>query len=209
VRALIATASLLLLLGGCSGMRVVESQVSTVSTLPEGSAPLAGARYRFERLPSQINQADTASIETIADTELAKLGLVHDDAAAGYSVLLTTRMQSYYVNPWGYPSYGPGLYGPRFYGSVMVGGGKMGGIYGYGMGPGYPLGMHYYYEYNYEVSLLLRDLRTGQLVYETGATHAGPWSDRDNILRALLAAALKDFPNPPAGPRSVKVEIPN
>jgi len=32
------------------------------------------------------------------------------------------------------------------------------------------------------------------VVYETSATHEGPWNDSDNILRALFAAALKDFP---------------
>jgi hypothetical protein len=62
--------------------------------------------------------------------------------------------------------------------------------------------------YRHEASLLLRDLRTGEVVYETSATHEGPWSDRDNVLRALLTAALKDFPNPPAGTHRVKVEIP-
>jgi len=63
-------------------------------------------------------------------------------------------------------------------------------------------------QYRHEVTLLLRELKTGQVVYETSATHEGPWNDRYNILRATLAAALKDFPNPPAGPRRVKVEIP-
>jgi hypothetical protein len=63
-------------------------------------------------------------------------------------------------------------------------------------------------QYRHEARLLLRDLTSGLVVYETSATHEGPWSDSDNILRALLAAALKDFPNPPPGVRRVKVEIP-
>mgnify|MGYP001796370640 CR=1 FL=1 len=79
-------------------------------------------------------------------------------------------------------------------------------MYGFGVGMG--SGFSRSTQYRHDVTLLLRDLRTGQLVYETSATHTGPWNDRYNILRALLAAALKDFPNPPAGPRSVKVEIP-
>ena len=32
------------------------------------------------------------------------------------------------------------------------------------------------------------------------STRDGPWSDTRNILPALLEAALRDFPNPPAGP---------
>jgi hypothetical protein len=62
--------------------------------------------------------------------------------------------------------------------------------------------------YRYEVSLLLRDLRNGQVVYETRAVHFGPWLDTRNILPVMFQAALKDFPNPPAGGRKINIEIP-
>jgi hypothetical protein len=199
MKRLLTLLTLALLLGGCSGMRLVESQVTAVSTLPDATATLAGARYRFERLPSQTDQANIESVEAIAEAELAEVGLVHDNAAARYSVQLTTRMQSYLIDEWGHP-----IDGGRLHGSIMIGSGGMGNTFGFGMGAGFPPSS----QYRHEVSLLLRDLSTGQLVYETSATHAGPWGDRYNILRALLAAALKDFPNPPAGPRRVKVEIP-
>jgi hypothetical protein len=198
MKRLLAVVCLVPLLIGCSGMRVVESQVRAASTLPEATAALSGARYRFERLPSQTDPVATESAQAIAEAELAEVGLVHDDAAARYSVQLTTRMQSFLVDEWGHP-----IDGGRVHGAIMIGGG-IGNTFGFGLGTGFPPSA----QYRHEVGLLLRDLGTGQLVYETSATHVGPWSDRYNILRALLAAALKDFPNPPAGSRLIKVEIP-
>ncbi len=184
----------LVLLGGCSGLRLVESQVQS---LPAGGfSPEPEARFRFERLPSQQAQANTEAIEAMAEAEFKKAGLLRDDANARYSVLLSTRVQSYRVDDWGRP-YG----GTRIGGSLMIG---SGGFYGAGIGMRFPPPS----QYRYEVTVLLRDLRTGQIVYETSATHEGPWSDSANLLPAVLAAALQGFPRPPAGARRVPVEIP-
>ena len=201
MKRLLSLLALALLLTGCSGMRLVESQVKAVATQAAGQPIEAGARYRFERLPSQVNESRTELVEAIAEAELSEVGLVHDEAAARYSVQITTRMQSYLVDEWGRP-----LDSGRFHGAIMIGSGNMGGMYGLGMGMG--MGFPPATQYRHEANLLLRELASGQVVYETSATHEGPWNDRDNILRALLAAALKDFPNPPAGTRRVKVEIP-
>jgi hypothetical protein len=191
--------ALALLLGGCSGMRLVESQVQAVATQAAGQPIEAGARYRFERLPSQANDPHMDVVEALAEAELTEVGLVRDETAARYSVQISTRMQSYLVDEWGRP-----LGSGRFHGSIMIGSGSMGGMFGLGLGMGFPPPT----QYRHEASLLLRELSSGQVVYETSASHEGPWSDSDNILRALLAAALKDFPAPPAGTRRVKVEIP-
>lgn len=193
-----------LLLAGCSGMRLVESQVRT-SKPSETAAIETGARYRFERLPSQTDPTETDSVEAIAEAELTEVGLVHDDKAARYSVQITTRMEAYLVDDWGRP-YGGSPYNGRYYGSIMLGNGRYygGPVFGMGMGMRFPPPS----QYRHEVVLLLRDLQNNQVVYETRATHEGPWNDRYNILRATLAAALKDFPTPPTGPRQVKVEIP-
>lgn len=201
MRRLILLLALPLLLGGCSGMRLVESQVRAAATTPTSGAGIeAGARYRFERLPSQQDQAETDTIEAIAEAELGEVGLVRDEAAAQYSVQITTRMESYLVDDWGRP------YGGRVGTSIFIGTGHIGiGTGGMiGMGTRFPPSS----QYRHEATLLIRDLGRNQVVYETRATHEGPWSDRYNILRAVLAAALKDFPTPPAGPRRVKVEIP-
>jgi hypothetical protein len=196
--------TLALLLTGCSGMRVVESQVRASSA--EGAQEIeAGARYRFEWLPSQTDPVETDSVQAIAEAELGEVGLVHDDAAARYSVQVTSSIQSYLVDDWGRP-YRGGHGG----GSISIGVGI--GSPGFGLGMGGPMGMGMRplpsTQYRHELTLLLRDLQSKQLVYETRAIHEGPWNDRYNILRALLAAALKDFPHPPTGPRQIKVEIP-
>ncbi|MDP3701406.1 MAG: DUF4136 domain-containing protein [Hylemonella sp.] len=198
----LALLTVALLLTGCSGMRLVESQVRATAAIPtSGVAIPAGARYRFERLPSQTDPVETDSVEAIAEAELTEAGLVRDDAAARYSVQLTTRMESYLVDDWGRP-----YSGPRVGSSIVIGGGN----FGIGMGSGVGMGMRFPppSQYRHEATLLLRDLASNQVVYETSARHEGPWNDRYNILRALLAAALKDFPEPPAGARRVKVEIP-
>jgi len=186
------------LLTGCSGLRVVDSDVQAIATLPAGAGTLAGARYRFERLPSQAAQAQFPRLEALAEAALARAGLVRDDAGARYSVQLGARVESFYADPWGRPLADP--WWPGGYGHLMA------GSYGWGMGFGYRYPPST--SYRREVSLLLRELRTGQVVYETHATHDGPWSDTDNVLAAMFDAALKDFPQPPPGVRRVNVEIP-
>jgi len=198
---LLAVVSLALLLTGCSGMRLVESQVKAVATQAAGQPIEAGARYRFERLPSQTSEPHTEQVEAIAEAELAEVGLVRDDTAARYSVQISARMQSYLADQWGRP-----VDSGRVHGSIMIGSGSMGSMIGLGVGMG--MGFPPPTQYRHEATLLMRELASGQVVYETSATHEGPWSDSDNILRALFAAALKDFPNPPPGTRRVKVEIP-
>ncbi len=192
--------SLTLLLGGCSGLRLVESQVRATAAIPTGGTAIeAGARYRFERLPSQTDPVETDTVEAIAEAELTEVGLVRDDKNPRYSVQITTRMESFYVDDWGRP-----YSGPRVGGSIMIGTGNLGIGIGTGVGMRFPPPS----QYRHEATLLLRDLQNNQVVYETSALHEGPWNDRYNILRAVLAAALKDFPDPPAGARRVKVEIP-
>lgn len=194
---LLALLTTALLLGGCSSMRLVESQVRT-SVPAEAAAIESGARYRFERLPSQTDPVENDSIDAIAEAELQEVGLVRDDKAARYSVQITTRMESFYVDDWGRP------YSGRT--SIFIGSG--GGFYGPGTMIGMGMRLPPPSQYRHEVTLLIRDLQGNQVVYETRATHEGPWSDRYNVLRATLAAALRDFPTPPAGARRIKVEIP-
>ena len=185
------------LLGGCGGMRLVDADVQATAT-PARIEP--GARYRFERLPSQAEQPLAAQTEAHAQVALAQVGLVRNDTAARYSVLPGARVQPYTTDPWGDPwGRAPGV-GP--YGQVVIGTGSAGSMVGWGMR--FPPPTYY----RYEISLLLRDLQSGQVVYETRATHSGPWADNANILPALFEAALKDFPTPPAGIRQVNIEIP-
>lgn len=196
-----ALAVVLTLLTGCAGVRLVDSEVQAISTLPAGSIALTGARYRFERLPSQTTQPQVQRVETWAQAALARVGLVRDDSGAQYSVLLGVRVHSYLADDWGNPITDPWWPGSwPGHGRFMIGsGGAM-----FGFGAHYPPST----AYSREVSLLLRDLRTGQVVYETRAVNSSPWYDTDKVLAAMLEAALKDFPNPPTGVRKVNIEIP-
>ena len=205
MKRLLAILSLLVLLTGCSGMRVIDSQVLALSTLPANAPPMTGVRYRFERLPSQAQQAGVEQTEALAQEALSHVGLERDDAATSYSVLLGLGVQPYLGDTGGYPLSQPwfGAARPGGYGSIMWGNGSWGSGMGYGMGMRFPPST----SYRYELSLLLRDLRNGQVVYETRAVHFGPWSDTRNILPVMFQAALTDFPNPPAGPRKINIEI--
>ena len=54
----------------------------------------------------------------------------------------------------------------------------------------------------------MRDLKSGLVVYETRAVHAGPWRDSEIVFATLFKAALANFPNPPIGERRVNIELP-
>lgn len=189
--------ALTVVLTGCAGMRVVDSRVLAVASVPAG-VQLQGAKYRFERLPSQVNNPEAGLAEQQAEQALAAVGLVRDDAAAQLSVLVGFQGTQYLADPWGYPY-------PGSWGSVSIGRGvPWGSGVGFGMGMRFPPPTHY----RREVSLILRDLTSGQVVYETRASHDGPWSDSVTIFATLFKAALANFPNPPAGPQRVNIEIP-
>ena len=195
--ATLLTLALAALLTGCAGMRVVDSQVLAVANVPPG-VQLQGAKYRFERLPSQAGNPEAGLAEQQAEQALAAVGLVRDDAAAQLSVLVGFQGTQYLADPWGYPY-------PGTYGSISIGRGvPWGSGVGFGMGMRFPPTP----QYRREVSLILRDLKSGQVVYETRASHDGPWSDSTTIFATLFKAALAHFPTPPAGPQRVNIEIP-
>jgi len=197
--ATLITLAMAALLTGCAGMRVVDSQVLAVANVPAG-LQLQGARYRFERLPSQVNNPEAGLAEQQAEQALAAAGLVHDDAQAQLSVLVGFQGTQYLADPWGYPYPYPGPYG-----SISVGrGAPWGSGVGFGMGMRFPPPTHY----RREVSLILRDLQSGQVVYETRASHDGPWNDSVTIFGILFKAAMANFPHPPAGMQRVNIEIP-
>ncbi len=202
-RSLIATFLIALGLTGCSTTRLVDSDVRSYASPP---AVPAGAHYRFERLPSQqVNAAQQARLEAMAQQALAKVGLQRDDAGASYGVQVSVSVK---VDPyapgdgphggwWPGWSFGFGLHS----GHMMIGGSRT--MYGF---PGFGVPERPYYWR--QVSLIIRSVRTHQVVYETQASHDGPWSDNEAVLPAMFDAALKDFPIPTQGVRRVNIEIP-
>jgi Domain of unknown function (DUF4136) len=196
----VAMAALALsLLTGCASVRLIDSDVVSVAAVPPGVS-LQGAKYRFERLPSQINNPDAGLAEQQAQAAMTAVGLVRDDAGASLSVMVGFSGTQFLADPWGRPV-APGW---TPYGNIAIGSG-LGSHIGLGMGMRFPPPTHY----SREVSLIMRDLKSGQVVYETRARHSGPWSDSAPIFATLFQAALANFPNPPAGPRRVNIELPH
>lgn len=185
-------------LTGCASMRIIDSDVVSVAAVPPGMS-LQGAKYRFERLPSQVNNPEAGLAEQQAQAAMAAVGLVRDDAGAQLSVLVGFAGTQYLADPWGRPL--PPGWTP--YGNVYIGNG-VGSHIGLGIGMRFPPPTHYHRE----VSLIMRDLKTGQVVYETRAVHDGPWRDNTTIFATLFQAALANFPNPPTGLRRVNIELP-
>jgi hypothetical protein len=189
--ALLAVA--LLALGGCAGLRTVESDVSSYSHWPAGRQ---ASSYAFERLPSQqANPQQQDALEAAARDALAQAGFSEAAEAAGadVSVQVSARVtrQDYtiYDDPFAWR------------GSLWYGHG-----FGHWWGPG--LSMSYQSpRYEREVALLIRDRRSGEVLYETRASNNGPsWGDGET-LAAMFAAALKDFPQTAVNPRRVSIPL--
>jgi Domain of unknown function (DUF4136) len=181
-------------LSGCATGFLLDNQVQTFTHL---TALPAQPSYRFERLPSQ-QAADPiqSAVETMADPALHKAGLRRDDAAPRYSVQVaarTGRMLSPYADPyWG----GWGGWGIGF-------GGR-----GVGIGIGGPLFPRMEQPwFHREVSVVVRELGTNRVVYETHARNDGPWLDDRTVLPVMFEAAMQGFPKPPEGPRRVDIHV--
>lgn len=177
------------LLSGCASGYLLENEVQSFSgltTLP------AQPTYRFERLPSQQAPAQ-AELEAMADPALHQAGLRRDDANPRYSVQVSGRLQRV-LSPWASPWDGWGW----------------GGAFGYrhrGLGLWGPFPRMESPWYQREVSLILRELPSNRVVYETSASADGPWMDNSSVFPAMFKAALQGFPTPPAGPRRVNIEV--
>jgi hypothetical protein len=181
-----------MVLAGCAGGYLLDNQVQTFSGL---TAVPSNLGYRFERLPSQQNP-EQAQVEALADGALFRAGFKRDDAAPQYGVQVSARVQrvlSPYADPWDM-GFGWGLgFGRR----------------GVGIGFGGPLGRMESPWYQREVGIVVRELATQRVVYETHALNAGPWLDNNGVLAAMFGAALQGFPTPPPGPRRVDIQMGN
>jgi hypothetical protein len=196
----------LTLLAGCSGMRVVDTDVTSFAQWP-GPAPVPAqaTTYRFERLPSQsagnvVGLLSQDEIETMARMALSRYGLVNNPTVPALNVQVgaSTRMVRRYNNG----------FGPAFGGGVSLGTGTAGSFIGLSFPLGGLGGLYESPSYLHELSVIMRDARSNAVVYETRASHTGIWGDMRAIYPAMLDAALQGFPRPPAGTRRVNVEIP-
>ena len=176
-------------------MRVVDSDVTAFSAWT-AAPPAPGTRYRFERLPSQQSiNAQQDRIEALATTSLSKVGMALSPADARYSVQVFLVTEIVQRSPA--PGFGFGGSG------VSIGGGSRGAS----VGLTFPIGYGDSY-YKRTVSVLMRELTTQKVVFETRALHDGPSGDAFAVLPAMLDSALLGFPQPPLGTRKINVEIP-
>lgn len=188
--ALVATAALLL--GGCATVSTVESEVQSFSAAP---IPVQAGTFRFERLPSQDQDANqSAMLEGMAQTALEKAGFSRNDAAARYSVQIGAGTSE---SVQGYP-------GPFF------------GRFAWSFGrPGMWRGRAFYSSpwpdnelYITRVRLEIRQLSSGKVVYESTATNEESWFNASRVLPAMFEAVMADFPSPPKGVRKVVITLP-
>jgi hypothetical protein len=181
-------------LAGCATGYRLDNQVQSFSSL---QALPAQATYRFERLPSQQNPAQ-AQLEAFADAALHQAGLRRDDSHPRYAVQVSGRVQrvlSPYADPWDWGGWGG------------FGWGISGWHRGVGIGIGGPFGRMESPWFQREVAVIVRDLGSNQVVFESRAHNDGPWLDNATVLPAMFSAALQGFPNPPAGPRRVDIQV--
>ena len=190
-----------LTLSGCAALNNLNNEVSTYGDWPAARKP---STYAFERLPSQQGQPQRQQmLEDAARGAVEAAGFVPaaDVASADYVLQLGARVSIndpwYYDDPlwwrggarWQRSYYG--RFGPRHFGP--------------GWGPGW--GPYYDPNFEREVAVLIRDRKTGQILYEARANNSGPSSGIDYLLPAMFEAALKDFPKSGPNPRTVTVPI--
>lgn len=188
-------------LGGCATLNTVSSDVTSYAQWPAGRA--AAGTYSFERLPSQQAGGDAqARLEAAAARALAGIGFqpVPEGSTPDVRVQVGARVGRSHT-----PFLDDRLYAPHGLWAWPYG-------RGIGWGPGWSTGLGWTIDsprYDREVALLMRDGRTGTPLYETRAVSEGSGSFSSALLAALFEAALKDFPQPPAGQRTVRVTLPD
>ena len=200
ISAIFSVAVMALFMVGCSTTRVLENEVTAFYNW-NAAPPTPGTAYRFERLPSQqVIGAQQDYVEERARTALAKVGMQMNPATARYSVQVRVSTQVIERLPYdgaGYDGFGFATPG------VFLGGGNQGAAFGMS----FPMRFSEPY-YRRELTLLMRDLGTHQVVYETRALSDGVQGQTLSVLSAMLDAALRGFPQPPPGSYRINVQIP-
>lgn len=198
----LSVACITLVLSGCAAFNNLSNEVSTYGPWPADRKP---ASFVFERLPSQQAHPERlVQLETAARGALEAAGFraAADADSAEYLMQIGARVTS--NDPWMYNEplfwrggfrYGDGRWGRRGWGP------------GWGLGWGVGGAFDYSPTFEREVALLIRDRKTGQLLYEARASNTGPSASIDYLLPAMFEAAMKDFPSAGPNPRNVTTQI--
>lgn len=198
--AVFSTVVLGFFVAGCASNRLVESDVNAFHRW-NGAPPVPGTLYRFERLPSQqAAGAQQDYLESLSRAALERVGLRLDPAVARLGVQVQLNVLAVERGPYGYGYDGGfGFAAP----GVFLGGGSRGASFGLS----FPLRFSEPPFYRRELTLLMRDLASGQVVFETRALSDSVQNDLPAVLPAMLEAALRGFPQPPAGTRRIPVDL--
>jgi hypothetical protein len=200
---LFCAAALAMMLGGCAALNNLNNEVSTFGPWPADRKP---SSFAFERLPSQ--QAHPEHQQQLEDAargaiEAAGFSAAPDLASADYLMQVGARVSS--NDPWIYNE-------PLFWhGGFRYGYGY--NRWGWGRNPYWGAGSSFgppgygSTSFDREVALLIRDRKTGQLLYEARAANTGPSASIDYLLPAMFEAALKEFPNVGPNPHTVTTQI--
>jgi hypothetical protein len=192
--ALVLTATLTALLGGCAGLNTVQGNLSTWGEWPAGRAP---GSYAFDRLPSQQARAEeTERLEQAVRPALERAGFTPAAAGATPSVLVqvAARSSATASDVWADPLWwrgGHGLYRRPWIGPTWV------------LDPRFESR-----RYEREVALLLRDAASGKPLYEARVANEGSSMGSESMIQGLFGAALTDFPKTGPNPRPVTVTLP-
>ena len=178
----------LLVLGGCATTRIVDSEVRSFAGVTPPAQP---ASYRFERLPSQDLQSYAQErLETIAQPLLESVGLRKEVTEPKYALVMKASVEAI-ENPTFSRSWKRQQWLDRD---------------GFMRLPSMGLMLEPSWQ-RYSVSLVLRDIASSQTVFESSAQHMGPWSDTQQLLTAVIRAALSDYPRAQPQPHSVFIEV--
>jgi hypothetical protein len=178
----------LLVLGGCATTRIIDSEVRSFAGVTPPAQP---ASYRFERLPSQDLQSYAQErLETIAQPLLESVGLRKAVTEPKYALVMKASVEAI-ENPTYSRSWKRQQWLDRD---------------GFMRLPSMGLMLEPSWQ-RYSVSLVLRDIASSQTVFESSAQHMGPWSDTQQLLPAVIRAALSDYPNAQPQPHSVFIEV--
>jgi hypothetical protein len=180
------------LLSACAGGYLLDNDVTAFSHL---SALPAQPTYRFDRLPSQ-QMPEQARLEALADPALHAAGLRRDDAAPRYTVQVDGKIRRI-LSPWSDRKRGGG------WGPMRIG-------VGFNLGVGFSGGDGGWDDpdwYRREASVIVRELPSNRVVFESSAVNEGPWVEDQKIFAAMFQAAMQGFPAPPPGPRRVDIPV--
>lgn len=196
---LLCAAATALVLTGCASFNNLSNEVSTYGPWPADRKP---ASFAFERLPSeQAHPERRQQLEDAARGAVEAVGFraAADADSAEYLMQVGARVTT--NDPWIYNDplfWRAGFRAGFYYGHPRWGRGWS--PWGYG---GYESSS----SFEREVAVLIRDRKTGRLLYEARASNTGPSASIDYLLPAMFEAAMKDFPGGGANPRNVTVQI--